>query len=307
VVDEAHEIQDEAWANLMPSLLDSEGRLIAIGITKGKGRFRSYWELGQGADPNFYSASVPSTANPVIVAQAEKAGFSDPIQYLRETVAADLTDIEFRQQYLAEWVEQDGQVFKNLDSVFDTPWGYAHNTMNTAMGLDIGKMNDFTVAYVGDLSTSRFLARDRFVGLDYSVAVPRIAKMYRAFGCSVIQMDTTGGGIPVADFLRKEGCNVLDYTFTQRSKAELIMTFAREVERGLVHLPKDDKELRREMELFEATVNGTNVKYEAPKGYHDDAVMAAALLTHLMAKRRNFAKSPIVGSYLHKNRAVALA
>jgi hypothetical protein len=120
-------------------------------------------------------------------------------------------------------------------------------------------------------------------------------------------MDTTGGGIPVADFLRKEGCNVLDYTYTQKSKAELIMTFAREVERSQVHLPKEDKELRREMELFEATVTGTNVRYDAPKGYHDDCVNAAALLVHLMSKRRNFSKSPIVGSYLHKNRAVALA
>ena len=278
VVDEAHEIQDEAWANLMPSLLDSEGRLIAIGIPKGKGRFRSYYELGQGADPNFYSASVPSTANPVIVEQAHRYGYDDPIKYLRETVASDLTDIEFRQQYLAEWVEQDGQVFKNLDAVFDAPWGYAHAGQYNAMGLDIGKMHDFTVAYVGDLKTSKFLARDRFVGLDYSVAVPRIAKLYRAYGCSAIVMDTTGGGIPVRDFLVKEGCHVIDYTYTAKSKEELILTFAREVERGLVHLPKDDKELRREMELFEATVTGTRVSYNAPKGYFDDCLREGTLI-----------------------------
>ena len=306
IVDEAHEIQDEAWANLMPALLDSGGRLIAIGIPKGKGRFRSYWELGQGVDPNFYSFSVPSTANPVIVNRGKAEGYDDPTEFVRQTAGADLTDIEFRQQYLAEWVEQDGQVFKNLDHVFDTPWGYGHQGQYNAMGLDIGKMHDYSVCYVGDINSSKFLARDRFVGLDYSVAVPRIAKMYRAYGCSAIVMDTTGGGIPVRDFLVSEGCHVIDYTYTAKSKEELILTFAREVERGLVHLPKDDKELRREMELFEATVIGTRVSYNAPKGFHDDCVNSAALLVFLMAKRRGYSKSPIIGNYL-KNRPVALA
>ena len=301
VGDEAHDIQDEAWQYLMPSLLDSRGRAILIGIPKGKGRFRSYWELGQGVDPNFYSFSVPTTANPIIVAHAREAGYDDPTKYVKDTAGSLLTDIEFRQQHLAEWVEQDGQVFRNLDSVFDVQWGFAHAAQDNVMGLDIGKMHDFTVAYVGDLKTSRFLARDRFVGLDYTVAVPRIAKMYRAFGCRAIQMDTTGGGIPVADFLRKEGCNVLDYTYTNKSKAELITTMAREVERGLVHLPVPDKELRREMELFEATVTGTSVTYNAPRGYFDDCVNAAALLIHMMAKRRGYAKSPVRAPYIHYN------
>lgn len=305
VTDESHEIQDEAWDNLMPSLMDSEGRLIAIGIPRGKGRFRSYWELGQGIDPNFYSFSVPTTENPVIVANAKKNGYEIPIDYVR-TFDADMTETSFRQHYLAEWVEQDGQVFKNLDQVFDAPPGYAHIGQYNVMGLDIGKMHDYTVAYVGDINTSKFLYRDRFVGLDYSVAVPRIAKMYRAYGCSAIVMDTTGGGIPVRDFLVSVGCHVIDYTYTAKSKEELILTFAREVERGLVHLPKDDKELRREMELFEAVVTGTRVSYNAPKGYFDDCVNAAALLVHLMARRRGYSQNPIVGNYL-KKRPVALA
>lgn len=62
IADEAHDLNEEAWENLMPGLSDSDGRLIAIGVPKNKGRFRSYYYAGQGADSSFYSASVPTTA-----------------------------------------------------------------------------------------------------------------------------------------------------------------------------------------------------------------------------------------------------
>lgn len=306
IVDEAHEIEDTAWENLMPSLADSGGRLFAIGIPKGKKRFRSYWELGQGKDPEFFSFSVPTYANPLFGMQARKAGFTDPlggehdvIAWLRQQFAADLTDDEFKRQYLAEWIEQDGQVFRNLDNVFTSRGGIPRPGMNLVMGLDVGKLHDFTVAYIGDTLTGRFIAGDRFNGLDYTLAVPRIAKMYRAFHCGYIHMDANGVGEPVADMLKREGCAIIPFEpWTNEHKNELIGTMVREVERGNVEFLAADTVLRREMELFEATVSGTTVKYSAPRGYYDDCVIAAALLVEKMSKRHRYALAGNRKSYV---------
>lgn len=296
VVDEAHEITEEAWENLMPGLSDSQGRLIAIGIPRGRGRFRSYWELGQGADGNFYSFSVPTSANPIYAQMAAAAGYEDVDKYIREQFAADLTDDEFNRQYMAKWTEEDGTVFRGLDDVFIGNWGRRKDGMNLAMGLDIGKLHDYTVAYIGDLNTGRFIYRDRFNGLDYTSAVPRIAELAKRFHVQYIHMDVTGVGEPVADMLRREGVNIMPFIFTNNSKSALINTFVREVERRQVFLPRHDKELRREMEMFDGTVSGSVIKYSAPKGYYDDCVIAAALLVDRMAKRHQY-KNFSVKSY----------
>ena len=64
-------------------------------------------------------------------------------------------------------------------------------------------------------------------------------------------------------------------------------------ERRQVALLKDDDILRKEMGVFEAEVRGTTVFYSHPRGYHDDKIMAAALLVDRMAKRHLYAKASV--------------
>lgn len=301
IVDEAQDMPDEAWQYLLPALLDSGGRLLAIGVTRGKNRFRSMWERGQAGEPGYYSFSVPSTAHPLIfateaeadVARARGGEWVNAVSLEHDETYLSLTDIEQRQQFWAEWVEQDGQVFSNVDPCFTGRWQDVPGEGVNIMGLDVAKLHDYTVAYVGDVVKAQLVARDRFNGLDYTVAVPRIARMYREYKCRFIHMDASGVGEPVADMLRAEGCSVIPFKFTNDSKTALISTFAREVERKQVILPRDDAELRREMELYEATVMPSGiVKTSAPPGYFDDCVIAAALTVAKMVRNRRMAKGP---------------
>ena len=302
IVDEAHDMPDEAWQYLLPALLDSGGRLRAIGVTKGKNRFRSMWERGQAGEKGYYSFSVPSTAHPLIFeteAEAEEArlrggDWVNAVSLETDETYLSLTDIEQKQMFWAEWVEQDGQVFSDLDRCFTGDWVEVENAKGVnIMGLDIAKLHDYTVAYVGDIREQRLIARDRFNGLDYTVAVPRIASMYREYKCRYIHMDVSGVGEPVADMLRAEGCSIIPFKFTNDSKAGLINTLAREVERGNIILPRHDAELKREMELYEATIRPSGViGYSAPPGYYDDCVIAAALANAKMVRGKRMAKSP---------------
>lgn len=296
IADEAHDLNEEAWENLMPGLSDSDGRLIAIGVPKNKGRFRSYYYAGQGADSSFYSASVPTTANPIYREKAAEAG-QDPTEYLRTNFAADLTDKEFSRQYLSQWVEEDGQVFANFDQYF-TGTG-AQEPGVFIMGLDLGKLHDFTVAYVGEVGGQEVVAKLRFNKIDYMDQVPQIAYLYHLYECRFIHMDTNGPGEAVAEMLRRDyGCHILPFKWTNESKQALVSTMVREVQRGNVTFLADDDVLKKEMSLFEGVVStGGTLRYEAPKGFYDDCVIAAALLIQKMARNKSMAKNPIHKPY----------
>ena len=286
-VDEAHDINEEAWANFMPALTDSKGVLRAIGIAKGKSRFRSYFQRGLDDNEDRFNAfSVPSTSNPYIDAKE--------LDLMRE----DLTENEFKQQYLAEWAEDDGQVFKSADDLFDVnDWQVFNGPF--LMGLDIGKLNDYTVAYVIDIPTMSIVAMDRFSGLDYTVLVPRVKNLFHSFNCQTIHMDASGVGEPVVDMLRREDCSVSPFKFTNQSKAKIISGLAAEIEHKRVHFLESDEQLRKELNLYEGKIMaGGQIRYSAPVGYHDDCVIAAALAVEKAKKRRNTSRSANAGSYL---------
>lgn len=286
-VDEAHDINEEAWANFMPALTDSKGVLRAIGIAKGKSRFRSYFQRGLDDNEDRFNAfSVPSTSNPYIDAKE--------LDLMRE----DLTENEFKQQYLAEWAEDDGQVFKSADDLFDVnDWQVFNGPF--LMGLDIGKLNDYTVAYVIDIPTMSIVAMDRFSGLDYTVLVPRVKNLFHSFNCQTIHMDASGVGEPVVDMLRREDCSVSPFKFTNQSKAKIISGLAAEIEHKRVHFLESDEQLRKELNLYEGKIMaGGQIRYSAPVGYHDDCVIAAALAVEKAKKRRNTSRSANAGTYL---------
>ncbi len=302
VPDEAQDINEDAWENVMPGLADSGGRLIAIGVPKGKGRFRSYYRAGQDGDPQFYSASVPTTANPIMTDRAREAG-EEPEEYLRSLFGRDLTDAEFRRQYMAEWVEEDGLVFRGFDQCFtghlETP---RYETLEVGgkeikrliggpylMGLDLGFTNDWTVAYVIDVGRMAVVAKDRFHAHDSLGAGARIAKLYHEWECQLVHYDATGAGLPFLSIFRAEGMNTVPFIFSARTKAALVQTLASEIEHGRIILPVEDTVLRGELDLFEGSYSATNPnvpQYSAPKGYYDDSIMALGLAV-LRAKPRN--------------------
>lgn len=292
IPDEAQDINEEAWENLMPGLADSEGRLIAIGIPKGKGRFRSYFQAGQGMDSEFYSASVATTENPIFSQRAAERGL-DPVDYLRQMFGQDLTDDEFERQYLAKWVEEDGQVFSRFEHLFTgVPYPEQDGIIGVPevehiMSLDLGKLHDFTVAYVGNAVEQRFVARERFNKIDYIDQVPRLADMYHRYHCKFIHMDTNGPGEAPSEMLRDLGCKIIPFPWSNQSKAALVSTMVREVQRGNITFLADDTPLKKEMALFEGKVSsGGLLTYGAPAGFYDDCVISAALLISKMAKSK---------------------
>lgn len=294
IVDEAHEMNEEAWKALVPSLIDSNGRLLCIGIPWGRGRFMTMHTLGLHHEPGYYAASVPTTANPHITDEM-----------LRQLTAA-LTEAEIESYIYAKPTSNYGEVFREPERIFKArpPQEYRGPFL---MGLDVAKMVDFTVAYVIDIPTMHVVARDRFNKLDYVSASSRVAGLYREWHCQGIHTDTTGVGETMADLLINEHLAVLPFKFNISSKQALVSTLIRAVEQEMVWAMPDDHALLAEMKVFEGklvqSASGQRVEYEAAPGAHDDCVMALALAVAAALPAHIMSDKPInAGSYANFGR-----
>lgn len=288
-VEESQDCSEDGWKMLLPSLIDGHGILYSIGVPWGRGRFRTLFELGKGGEKGYYAFSVPTQANPNLTEE------------MIQSLASSMTELEYRAHILAEWVDEYGAVFREPNKPFEQPRRPHHGPY--FMGLDIGQMQDFTVAYVIDVPTMQIVDRDRMQAIDYVSQMERIASLYRKWKVRSIHMDITGAGRGPGDMLRSLGCSVSEFNFTANSKQELVSTLVRAVEQGMVSAMPDDDVLRTEMRLFEgkivSTASGTRVDYGHPSGAHDDCVMALALAVHkAIPYHKSIGKSPSMGSYV---------
>jgi hypothetical protein len=268
-VEEAQDMNEDAWRMLLPALIDSQGILFTIGVPWGRNRFKVLTGLGN-TDPGYYSASVPTLANPNIT------------QKMVGEMTATMTPVEIQAHILAEWVDEYGVVFRDPEAIFDAPPLLdAPPKGPFIFGVDVGKLHDFTVLYCIDVSTMRVVYRDRFNHLNYPDQADRIANAFHTIKPLYIHMDGTGVGEAMVDMLIERHCHVSNFKFGLESKQALVGTLIRAVDGKLIHAQPDDDVLRTEMKSFEGKLiqgpGGTRVAYEAAAGGHDDTVMALAL------------------------------
>lgn len=298
VIDEAAMVRylGEAWqAVIEPTLLDLLGDAWFLSTPKGSNFFKTIFSWGQDPlrYPEWRSWQMPSTANPTIPHLAEE------LEKKRSTIP----DRIFRQEYLAEFIDDAGGVFRGVrDCATITPtdgWpAYAavevegpdgertlvpretEDDHKYVIGVDWGKVNDFTVLAVIDATTKELVALDRFNQIDYTLQIGRLKALARRFGTRTLIPERNSIGEPLIEQLKKEEYKVHPFTTTNASKAEVIdaLTLAFEKqELRILDLPV----LLDELQAFEAErLPSGLLRYSAPEGYHDDTVMALALAWH---------------------------
>jgi hypothetical protein len=268
VMDECAFIAEAAWAEaIRPALSDRRGDVLLISTPKGRNWFWRAWTRGQGDNPEWQSWRFPSVLNP----------FLDPAEI--EAARGDLPERVYQQEYLAEFLEDAGGVFRGVLGAVDA--GRTANEPPTPgrsyrMGVDLARVEDFTVLAVLD-DTGRQVYHERFNQISWERqcnAVEAVALRYGA----VVTLDSTGVGDPIYESLRKRGMNSVDpFVFSNSSKERLIDNLAIKIEQGQVRLldvPAQTNELTAYQ--YELTPS-RNVRMNAPQGMHDDCVIALAL------------------------------
>jgi len=270
VVDEAAMTAnlEDAWTQaIRPTLTDLAGDAWFLSTPKGRNYFWRLFTQGQGDDhAEWVSWQMPSSANP----------FLDPTEI--EAARLLLPDRAFRQEYLAEFIEESGGVFRNVLESVET--GRSLNEPPQAnetytMGIDLARVQDFSVITILD-GSGRQVYHERFNQIAWERQIGAIVQAAQAYRARVI-VDSTGVGDPIFERLRKATLNVSGYQLTNTSKESMIDSLAMALEQNrlrLMDIPAQTNELLAyEYELTPSR----NVRMNAPQGLHDDCVIALAL------------------------------
>ncbi len=270
VLDECAFMKQEAWSEaLRPALSDRQGRALFISTPRGRNWFWDLYQRGISAEDGWQSFTFPTSANPYIPASEIEAA------------RKELPEIIFRQEYLAEFVDSEGAVFRRvqeaavLDPLEEPLPGHQYSA-----GVDVASSVDYTVVSILDMQSKDMVFMDRFNRVDYPVLIDRLAAIYERWNMSGMVIEANSIGQPVIDHMLQRGIGVMPFTTTNTSKQMIIQALQSAFENGSIQI-LNDPVLIGELLSFESkrTISGS-FSYSAPDGMHDDCVMSLALAWH---------------------------
>jgi hypothetical protein len=267
VMDEAAFMPDDVWAQVVrPMLMTTQGSALFISSPHGTNWFWRAFQLGQDpAEPAWGAFHYTSQDNPLIPAE--------------EFAAIQRTTPErvWREEYLAEFLTDEGQVFRRMREVATAPLSPAYDpTHRYIMGVDWGRKNDYTVLIVLDASTQTMVAFDRFHEVEWQIQRDRLHALASAWHVALIYAEENSIGSVNIEALQAEGLPVRPFVTTQKSKSALIQSLSLAIERGELRLQAIDV-LLNELTAYNMARTPNGYRYGAPAGGHDDAVMALGL------------------------------
>lgn len=279
VLDEAAMVAglDNAWqAVIRPTLTDYKGDAFLLSTPKGINFFHECYQRGlDPLQPDWQCWHMPTVGNPLI----------DSAEV--EAARTELPEQIFNQEYLAEFLQNEGAVFRNIEACLtaqpSTP--DQHKGHRIVAGVDWGQKNDFTAISVLCASCRCEVELDRFNRIEWAFQRARLRTIYDRWMLSDILVETNSIGGPNLEALAHEGLRVRGFETTSSSKPPLIQSLALCFERMECRwLP--DPTAKTELLAYESKINAITgrIAYSAPEGGHDDTVMARALAWECVQK-----------------------
>ena len=267
VLDECAFQKPEVWKEaLRPALSDTLGRALFISTPRGRNWFWDLYLYGQAGEEGWASYCFPTASNPYIPASEIEAA------------RRDLPEIIFQQEYLAEFIDDAGGVFRRvhdaavLDALDEPQEGRIYSA-----GVDVAASIDYTVITVLDVASREMVYMDRFNRVDYPVLEDRLIALHKRWKLNGMVVEANGIGRPVIDHMTEKGLLVTPFMTTNASKQTIIQGLQSAFEHGSIRV-LNDAHLVGELLSFESKrgISG-NFSYSAPDGMHDDCVMSLAL------------------------------
>jgi phage FluMu gp28-like protein len=270
VLDEAAQIHKDAidYA-IRPTLSDNMGWMMAVSTPKGRNWFYDLFTRGQDTEEkDYHSWTFPSNSSPY---------FPQPEwEEAKRTLPEDV----FKQEYMAEFLEDSAGVFRRVDNIVSPVRCKCNNkgyAPGWSVGCDLAKHQDYTVLVAMCKECGDCHGFDRFNQIDWPVQKARIAAFSSRYP-GRIKIDATGIGDPIYDDLRAFGLNLEPVKLTNQSKSQIIQDLIVSIEQQKISIPPDWEILKNELKRYEYEyTSGGTLKYNAPAGYHDDCVIALAL------------------------------
>jgi hypothetical protein len=261
--------KDAIWDNTLVPMLKYAIKVRIFGTPKGKNKFHKLCHIEDEEWSHYHYT----------VRQCPFYSLSEIARIKQRT-----PELVWRQEYLAEFIDGAGDVFRNIQLCIDNNINQNYRpTGRYVMSIDLAKHVDFTVIYIADANTNQVVFQDRFNKIDWNFQKKRIYRLYQKWNIEKCIIDSTGVGDTIHDDLVAAGMSVESFKFTATSKTLLVQNLAVAIDnKGLTFYPFP--ELFSELEIYGYEVSASgNIRYNAPNGYHDDCVMSLALMNKLLS------------------------
>lgn len=267
IFDEHAFTKPDAWSEAVrPALSDKLGRAMFISTPRGRNHFWELYQRGVRGDDDYQSFYYPTSANPHI-----------PTSEI-EAARHELPEIIFRQEYLAEFIDDQGGVFRKVQEAarLKPLLGPLQGHQYIA-GVDVAASVDYTVITVMDVKSKEMVFLDRFNRIDYNVLIDRLKAVYKRWNCTAMKIESNSIGQPVIDALKGRKMSIIAFVTTSATKQTIIQNLQAAFENGRIGIINDPV-LIGELLSFESKRNASgSFSYSAPEGMHDDCVMSLAI------------------------------
>lgn len=266
VFDEAAYTKKEAWTHaIRPTLTDREGRALFFSTPRGHNWFWELYQYGVRGEDGWQSFHYPTLDNPLMP--------EDEI----EAAQGLLPEIIFRQEYLAEFIDDQGGVFRRVQEAAVLEPTEPVAGRQYIAGVDVASFIDYTVVTVLDVESKEMVYMDRFNRVDYPVLIDRLAAVYDRWHLDTMIIEANSIGRPVIDHMLERNLAIVPFNTTNATKQPIIQGLQSAFEHGNIRII-DDPVLVGELLSFESKRNASgSFSYSAPDGMHDDCVMSLAI------------------------------
>jgi phage FluMu gp28-like protein len=297
----AHFLNDEPMMRaIKPMLITTQGTFTIVSTPYGKrGLFWDQYRIAtdEQATRNDVKAYdlYPSTISPLITKER------------MERERLNLTELEFRQEYLGEFIEQV-DTYLPLDlitSCVDSTLvlqEVGEPGKEYVIGIDFAKQRDETVVILAELEKDGCLVVRQisaWSGMDYREQVGRIGQLAETFKIISGAADQTGVGEAVMEDLKRIIPQVEGIVFTAASKMDLVSGLRSFLEHQRLTLPNDKRLIMQLNGLRYQVSKIGNLLFESPEKdrIHDDYLWSLTLACHAAKLAQQVDRSkPIVRS-----------
>jgi phage terminase large subunit len=282
IIDEAAFLKEVVWNTVLKQTVMVKGKkVLFISTPKGKNFLYSLHIRGMEEEQmNYRSLKGTSFDTPFIS--------PDELEEARKSLPEDV----YRQEILAEFIENGGEVFRQTDDycVLDS-WS-KDPSKNYYAGIDFGRQNDYTVLTIFDEDGKcAFIHRER--QKPWSEILDNLIRFLNEYK-AIVQCEVNSIGDVLFEQLKKKYPKAYPFQTTSASKQNIIEDLLYSLNEGKLSLPSREfyTPLSDELSTYSYTYNmkSRQIRYGAVDGAHDDIVMSMAIAHNtLKTKRRTSA------------------
>jgi phage FluMu gp28-like protein len=272
-LDEAAMYKDEIFSAVLRPMLTVRGKKCFLFSTpKGKNFFYSLYSKGLNSlDIRYRSYIGSSEFNPF----ANKEEIEDARKTLPESL--------FRQEYLAEFIDDGGEVFLNVNANSTIKaWEQPISSKIYYAGIDLGRQDDFTVLTIFDnLGNNVYTYRKNKV--EWTSIITELAQILNIYKPRYTLVECNGIGDVVFSMLKQKFSNITPWITSNQSKQDIIEELILGFQDNEIKIAT--KSLFPELHLeisdfsFEYSRKTRKIMYAARNG-HDDTIMSMAIANH---------------------------